>query len=266
MRSLIFLRILVVLIVVFSRPYDSINHDGVNSMSLIWSFTKLGLLYYMLSVLVVSRIFLRLPIIVVFAILPIVYLNSFELYNRFYIVIAIGLVFQNGPKLFNILSKIFLVMLQPLNVVLLVNKFKILLSIILVIGVVNIWFLDDLKILLISYAYLNPKLASMYALLDGVQFVHEKGNLSLLNMGYPKLIALLLPILYFPLRMSSLFFQFMIIVIASRGLKLLLLVILGFLIYTMLTPNLASFYRNFVPIWVLIEMNEIKNENIIYNN
>ena len=54
-------------------------------MSLIWSFTKLGLLYYMLSVLVVSRIFLRLPIIVVFAILPIVYLNSFELYNRFFI-------------------------------------------------------------------------------------------------------------------------------------------------------------------------------------
>ena len=110
-------------------------------------------------------------------------------------------------------------MLQPLNVVLLVNKFKILLSIILVIGVINIWFLDDLKILLISYAYLNPKLASMYALLDGVQFVHEKRKFEPPKYGISQTNCLVITNIVFPVANVIAIFSVYDNSTASRGVE-----------------------------------------------
>lgn len=256
-------RVLLFFAIILLRPYDGNNYDGVEGGELIWVFTRLGVLYYFLSVFILWKILSQLDFFVILAILPVIYLNSFELYNRFYFVIGVGLIIQGKPQVLGWVSHLYLVALQPLNAFLVLNKVRILAVISILLGIIHVFYNENVRVLLIQYSFLLPKINSVLSLIDGAEFVHEKGNLSLVNYRYNHLVGLLLPIVYFSHFISALYFQFLISIIASRGIRLLLIVILAFTIYTLLTPNLASFYRNFVPIWVILELKLKRNEDIL---
>lgn len=230
--------------------FDVNNYDNVETSTLEWWFTSIPILFFIFSLITLFYIFLNLDFIFIFSFLPVLYTNSFELYNRFYIVIILGLL-ASKVKSNNIktLVHFYLITLQPINVFFLYlknRKFYLITCAVVILVFIFSFSLDNESILhIISYSSKKSSIENI--LLNNQVLEHEIGNFSFDDSSYQRLYYLILPIVFFNSFLGALTFQVIPIVLFLKEKYLFVLLISMFLLYSLFTPNLASFYRNFIP-------------------
>lgn len=222
----------------------------MDASSLEWWFTSIPILFFIFSSITLFYIFLNLEFVFIFTFLPVLYTNSFELYNRFYIVIILGLL-ASKVKINTIktLVHFYIITLQPINVFFLYLKNKKLYVItgVLVILVIFFSFSLDNEVMLHIISYSSKKSSIENILLNNQVLEHEIGNFSFDDSSYQRIYYLILPILFFKSFLGALTFQLIPVVLFLKDRYLFVLLISMFFMYSLFTPNLASFYRNFVP-------------------
>jgi hypothetical protein len=256
-QSLIIKRFLFVTLLLFSQK-STVDYDNIMGTNYLAPFIFFSpILVIILSILIAFFIFQSIDLITLLVIFPFLFVQGFEGYNRFYLVLFPIYIYSFfKPKklyLFSLSWKLLMSYFQPVNMMLLYPKFwfKNSLSAIIFI-ILFLFFADD--IIIYSLDLLSPyneKLTMAKKIITDFSCWKGEGNTGFYSclFSYQSLVYLFFPVVL-KFSIESLALQ----LLSFRFLfsKYFFLWVVAFLIYSTVNHNIASFYRNFLPIYIYI--------------
>ena len=198
-----------------------------------------------ISVVVLRKVCLSLPVSWLVVIAPILFAMGIEAYNRFYLIIFFGLAYMPLFLAHSFLQPILLTWFLISRPILFLISSLLLLAGISLIASVDIGWLSAV-----------PKAKLALEILQDNSCWKGEGNFGYFScIGSIKgLKFLLFPLFYFR-NIESIIFQLLILRLFFS--KHILWVISCFVIYSIFNHNIASFYRNIIPLIILVKLTPI---------